>query len=86
MDSDGCYWVAGNDGSSLLRFTPLGKLDRELALPVAKPSMPCFGGPDLDTLLITSIVQPGHEDDALAGAVLLVRPGVHGVPELPFGG
>ena len=86
MDSDGCYWVAGNDGSSLLRFTPAGTLDRELALPVAKPSMPCFGGPDLDTLLVTSIVQPGREDDALAGAVLLVRPGVRGVPEVPFGG
>lgn len=86
MDSDGCYWVAGNDGASLLRFTPAGKLDRELALPVAKPSMPCFGGPDLDTLLVTSIVQPGREDDALAGAVLLVRPGARGVPEVPFGG
>jgi sugar lactone lactonase YvrE len=86
MDSDGCYWVAGNDGASLLRFTPAGKLDRELALPVAKPSMPCFGGPDLDTLLVTSIVQPGREDDALAGAVLLVRPGARGVREVPFGG
>jgi len=86
MDADGCYWVAGNDGGSLLRFTPAGTLDRELALPVAKPSMPCFGGPDLDTLLVTSIVQPGFEDDALAGAVLLVRPGARGVPEVPFGG
>ena len=85
MDAHGCYWVAGNDGGSLLRFTPGGSLDRELALPVAKPSMPCFGGPDLDTLLVTSIVQPGCEDDALAGAVLLVRPGVRGVPEVPFG-
>jgi sugar lactone lactonase YvrE len=84
MDSDGCYWVAGNDGSSLLRFTPAGKLDRELLLPVAKPSMPCFGGPDLDTLLVTSIVQPGHEDDGFAGAVLMVKPGVTGVPEVPF--
>jgi sugar lactone lactonase YvrE len=84
MDSDGCYWVAGNDGASLLRFAPDGKLDRELNLPVAKPSMPCFGGPELDTLLVTSIVQPGKEDDALAGAVLLVRPGVRGVPEVAF--
>jgi sugar lactone lactonase YvrE len=86
MDSDGCYWVAGNDGGSLLRFTPGGKLDRELALPVPKPSMPCFGGPALDTLLVTSIVQPGREGDPLAGAVLLVRPGVRGVPEVAFGG
>ena len=86
MDSDGCYWVAGNDGASLLRFAPDGTLDRELNLPVAKPSMPCFGGPALDTLLVTSIVQPGKEDDALAGAVLLVRPGVRGVAEVAFGG
>jgi sugar lactone lactonase YvrE len=84
MDSDGCYWVAGNDGASLLRFTPAGKLDRELVLPVAKPSMPCFGGPGLDILLVTSIVQPGREDDPLAGAVLLVRAGVAGVPEAVF--
>jgi sugar lactone lactonase YvrE len=86
MDSDGCYWVAGNDGGSLLRFAPEGKLDRELHLPVPKPSMPCFGGPDLDTLLVTSIVQAGREDDELAGAVLLVRPGVRGVAEVSFGG
>jgi sugar lactone lactonase YvrE len=86
MDSDGCYWVAGNDGASLLRFTPGGKLDRELKLPVAKPSMPCFGGPGLDTFLVTSIVQPGKEDDSLAGAVLLVRPGVRGVSEVAFAG
>ena len=66
----------------LLRFAPSGKLGRELALPVAKPSMPCFGGPDLDTLLVTSIVQAGSEDDALAGAVLLVRPGVRGVADV----
>jgi len=86
MDSDGCYWVAGNDGGSLLRFTPAGKLDRELQVPVPKPSMPCFGGPDLDTLLVTSIVQAGRKDDGLAGAVLLVRPGVRGVAEVSFGG
>jgi sugar lactone lactonase YvrE len=48
--------------------------------------MPCFGGPDLDTLLTTSIVQPGHENDPLAGAVLLVRPGVTGVPDVSFAG
>lgn len=86
MDSDGCYWVAGNDGGSLLRFTPDGRLDRELALPFAKPSMPCFGGPQLDTMLVTSIPAPGQQDDPLAGAVVLVRPGAQGVPEAAFAG
>jgi sugar lactone lactonase YvrE len=85
MDADGGYWIAGNDGASLLRFTPAGRLDRELALPFAKPSMPCFGGPLLDTLLVTSIPAPGREDDPLAGAVILVRPGVQGLADAAFG-
>ncbi|WP_036168533.1 SMP-30/gluconolactonase/LRE family protein [Massilia sp. 9096] len=86
VDADGCYWVAGNDGGSLLRFTPAGKLDRELPLPFAKPSMPCFGGPDLDTLLVTSIPAPGRQDDPDAGAVVLLRPGVQGLLETMFAG
>jgi len=86
VDVDGCYWVAGNDGGSLLRFTPAGVLDRELKLPFAKPSMPCFGGPGLDTLLVTSIPAPGKQDDPDAGAVVLARPGVQGLPEAMFAG
>lgn len=85
VDADGCYWIAGNDGGCLLRFTPQGVLDRTLALPVSKPSMPCFGGPDLDTLLVTSIAPGFTPDDGLAGSVLLLRPGVQGLPETPFG-
>jgi sugar lactone lactonase YvrE len=86
VDSDGCYWTAGNDGSCLMRFTPAGVLDRQLELPVAKPSMLCFGGPDLDTLLVTSINPGQPAGHTLAGAVFLVRPGVTGVPETGFAG
>jgi sugar lactone lactonase YvrE len=90
VDSDGCYWVAGNDGGCLMRFTPDGRLDRSIALPFTKPSMCCFGGAGLDTLLVTSI-DPGQSagqgaGGELAGAVLLLRPGVRGVPEADFAG
>ena len=84
VDADGCYWVAGNDGGCLLRFTPQGLLDRTVALPMAKPSMCCFGGAGLDTLLVTSIDPGQGAGGALAGAVLLLRPGVTGVAETPF--
>lgn len=90
VDADGCYWTAANDAGRLLRFTPQGELDREIVLPMAKPSMCSFGGADLDTLLVTSIRpaaaagSPGGPD--LAGAVLLVRPGVKGIAETSFGG
>jgi sugar lactone lactonase YvrE len=85
VDSDGCYWIAGNDGSCLLRFTPEGTLDRELELPFTKPSMCCFGGAKLDTLLVTSI-NPGTGGGEWAGAAVLVRPGVNGLAEVSFAG
>jgi sugar lactone lactonase YvrE len=86
VDSDGCYWTAGNDGGCLMRFTPAGVLDRQIELPFAKPSMCCFGGAGLDTLLVTSINPGQSAENTLAGAVLLVRPGVTGVPEASFAG
>lgn len=82
VDVDGCYWTCANDAGLLQRFTPSGKLDREIALPMAKPSMCAFGGPQLDTLLVTSI-DPGTGGEA--GSVVLLRPGVQGIAETPFG-
>jgi sugar lactone lactonase YvrE len=84
VDADGCYWTCANDGGVIQRYTPGGKLDREVALPMAKPSMCAFGGPDLKTLLVTSI-DPGNGADVDAGAVLLLRPGAQGLAETPFG-
>jgi sugar lactone lactonase YvrE len=85
IDEDGCYWTCANDGGCLIRYTPEGKLDREIALPMAKPSMCTFGGHGLDTLLITSIGAGAPAGEPLAGSVLLVRPGVRGVVERCFG-
>jgi sugar lactone lactonase YvrE len=84
MDIDGCYWTCANDAGMLHRFTPEGRLDRSIALPVAKPSMCSFGGPDMRTMLVTSISAGAPSDDRLAGAVLLLEPGVAGMPEQRF--
>ena len=88
VDVDGCYWTCANDAGQLLRFTPTGKLDRSIALPVKKPSMCAFGGSHFDTLYVTSI-RPGNEADLLdqpnAGAVFAVHPGIQGLPEPEFG-
>ncbi|MDQ1815714.1 SMP-30/gluconolactonase/LRE family protein [Massilia sp. CCM 9210] len=84
VDVDGCYWICGNDGGCLLRFTPEGKLDRTIDLPLLKPSMCSFGGPDMDTLLVTSIAAGRKPEDTESGALLLVRPGVQGMPETRF--
>lgn len=84
VDADGCYWTCANDAGCLLRFTPDGKLDRQIALPMAKPSMCSFGGPGLDTLLVTSISTGAADESPYAGAVLMLRPGVSGIAETLF--
>jgi len=83
VDADGCYWICGNDAGLIHRFTPAGKLDRSLAVPVKKPAMCAFGGAGLDTLFVTSIRPEGVDlsDQPLAGGVFALRPGVRGLPE-----
>lgn len=87
MDVDGCYWICGNDAGLVHRFTPQGRLDRSLALPVKKPAMCAFGGPRLDTLYVTSI-RPGGDlsGQPLAGGVFALDPGTQGIAEPAFAG
>ena len=85
VDADGCYWICGNDAGLIHRFTPDGRLDRSLAVPVKKPTMCAFGGPRLDTLYVTSI-RPGGDlaDQPLAGGLFALNPGVTGLEEPAF--
>jgi sugar lactone lactonase YvrE len=84
VDADGCYWICGNDEGLIHRFTPQGRLDYSLAVPVKKPSMCAFGGSRMDTLFVTSI-RPGddHNPQSLAGGVFALSPGAKGLAE-PF--
>jgi sugar lactone lactonase YvrE len=83
VDAQGCYWICANDAGLVHRFTPQGKLDRSLPVPVKKPAMCAFGGSQLDTLFVTSIRPDGIDlsDQPLAGGVFALRPGVCGLPE-----
>jgi sugar lactone lactonase YvrE len=87
IDVEGGYWICGNDAGLVHRFLPNGHLDRSIRLPVSKPSMCSFGGPEMAHLFITSI-QPAQPvvgfDAALDGAVFVTQPGIKGVPETPF--
>ena len=84
MDAEGCYWAAMFEGQRLLRLSPGGEVIREVALPVRCPTMPCFGGPDLKTLYITSSRQmrPAAEliEQPYAGCVLALDVDVPGLP------
>ncbi len=90
VDAEGCLWNAEYGGWRLVRYTPDGKIDRVVALPVANATCCCFGGAGLDTLYITTATQRLTPEDLarqpLAGSVLAVRPGVLGLPEARFAG
>jgi sugar lactone lactonase YvrE len=84
VDSLGRYWVAMYEGSRVVCLSPAGEVVDEIALPVRCPTMPCFGGPDLRTLYLTTARhgRPAAElaDQPLAGCVLAVRLEVPGLP------
>ncbi len=77
VDSDGNYWSAGVSAGLLNCFAPDGNLLEAITMPVDKPTMPCFCGPDLDHLIVTSIKQPSDptamEPDTLSGGLFLVE-------------
>lgn len=90
VDAEGCYWSASVYGWSVIRIDPEGNLDRRIDLPVQKPSMPAFGGPDLSTLFITTIGSGGSvaaepaREGFVSGSLLAVEPGTQGIAEPVF--
>ena len=86
VDSAGCYWTCAGDAGCVLRFDPSGRLIGRIDVPVTKPAMAAFGGPNLDTLYITSIRPKDIDlsDQPLAGGLFAARPGVTGLPEPAF--
>jgi sugar lactone lactonase YvrE len=90
VDAEGFLWSCLYGGGRLIRINPQGQLDHVLEVPVACPTRPAFGGPDLLTLYVTSARQ-GLDAAALAkqpwaGSVLAMEPGVAGQKAWRFGG
>jgi sugar lactone lactonase YvrE len=87
-DVRGGYWSAGVSSGCLNRFDAEGRLHRRIPIPVAAPTMPCFGGTDMRTLFITSL-REGLSAERLSsnpqsGGVLMLRLDVAGVPVTYF--
>ena len=91
VDREGGVWVALHGGGAVRRYGADGRLLATVELPVARPTSCAFGGPDGDTLFVTTS-REGLDDAALAaqpGAGLVFRIdglGVRGAPCLPYRG
>ncbi|WNM34920.1 SMP-30/gluconolactonase/LRE family protein [Streptomyces sp. Li-HN-5-11] len=86
VDADGCVWVALWDGGAIRRYTPAGKLDRVLELPVPRPTACAFGGADLGDLYITTARTGLAAPHPLAGSVLVVPAAGKGLAQPAFTG
>lgn len=84
VDSQGNYWVAMFEGGRVLKLSPDGEVLDDIATPGLCPTMPCFGGDDLQTLYLTSARhgRPAVELQArpLSGCVVSLRVDVAGLP------
>ena len=60
------------------------RLDRSIPLPCSNPTAPCFGGPDMKTIYVTSLrhgVRPEVlAEKPLSGGIFAVQVDVPGVP------
>ena len=90
VDSDGHVWSAVWDGWRLVRYDPAGRIDREVVMPVQRPTSCMLGGPDLKTLYVTSASI--HLDAGalvrgpLAGGLFALEVETAGLPEPRFAG
>jgi sugar lactone lactonase YvrE len=89
-DMENCYWSAGISAQRLNRFDRSGKLLSSIDLPVAAPTMPCFGGPDMKTVFVTSLTTgvPPERMEAMpwTGKLIALEVDVVGAPVAKFEG
>lgn len=91
IDSEGLLWVAHYGGSRVSRWNPdSGEMLEKIDLPVTQVTACAFGGPNLDTLFITSAAQQldaaALEREPLAGGLFSIETPYQGVPSFRFGG
>ncbi|MGF1536915.1 MAG: SMP-30/gluconolactonase/LRE family protein [Elainellaceae cyanobacterium] len=88
VDAEGCLWVALWDGWRVQRFDPEGQPMGKVPMPVQRPTSCNFGGPDLQTLYITSasvgLSEAEIEQSFFSGDLFALEPGVRGLPLTPF--
>jgi sugar lactone lactonase YvrE len=88
VDVQGNYYAAMFEGARICKFAPDGTLLAEIATPAQCPTMPCFGGENLQTLYVTT-GRHGRSAAELerypqSGCVFSMRVDVPGLPVNTF--
>lgn len=89
VDSEGFIWNARWGAGAIARISPMGQLDRLVTVATSNPTACCFGGPNLNTLYITSarygLTHAQLAEQPFAGGVFAVTTDVPGIEKNPFG-
>ena len=90
VGADGSLWNAQWGLARVVCYAADGSVRQLLPVPARQPTRPAFGGPDLDTLYVTSardgLSAVQLDADTHAGALFRSRVGVRGLPEARFAG
>ena len=74
----------------MIRFSPEGKVDQVVEVPVKRVTSCSFGGANLDTLYITTarwdMNKKELQENPTAGSLFATKPGVKGLPDARFTG
>ena len=89
-DREGNLWLCHFGGACVSCLSPAGRRLERIELPVPNVTSCCFGGPNLDTLFITT-ARFLMSDEALgrhplAGSLFTIRPGATGLEPTLFAG
>jgi len=87
VDAEGGVWTAVYGGAAVHRYSPEGRLDEVVELPVRQVTACTFGGDRLERLFITTSREGlGERDEPAAGSVFCVEPGISGLAVREFAG
>jgi sugar lactone lactonase YvrE len=86
VDAEGFVWNCKWDGGRIVRYSPDGRVDRVVELPVPRPTRCAFVGPDLSLMAVTSARRGRGAAAARSGHLLLLDPDARGLPAARFTG
>lgn len=83
VDSEGNYWSAGVSAGNLNKFSSEGELLATYPLPMQNPTIPCFGGKELNQLAIASL-RKDSINNPLGGTIVAKKQEITGKLEHLF--
>ena len=81
IDTDGCLWNCRWGGSCIVRFTPEGKVDQLIEMPVQNITNCVFGGKDMKTLFVTTASNKGQGGTDMDGNLFAINLNYQGIED-----